>query len=118
MDRTDFSPFNASSRSWGTAQATDPHLVAEINLLRETICNVGIFSTGSVTLATTAAELRSFSGFTNKKLAYVLYLETEDGGGGGWFRYDTSVSSDDDSYDVLKPATINTYSPGRWVRIP
>lgn len=120
MARDNFSPFNPN-QGWGTAPSTPPDFLATLKEIAQCTC-VGVGLGGSsqtpVSLFTTASELRAFAAPIHKMLGVLLYIETEEGGGGGMFRYDAFSSAADDGADTFKPDSVDVAAAGRWVRIP
>jgi hypothetical protein len=61
--------------------------------------------------------LRDRTVHTQGQMAYLLYADTEAGGGGGWFGYVSALTTADDSIDFLTPSDITEPAPGRWKRL-
>ena len=62
--------------------------------------------------------MRASTEYTSNRLAYLDYIETEAGGGGGWFRFQADSVLADDNGDTFKPNSVVDAVAGRWVRLP
>lgn len=118
-DDRNYSPFHASGLSWGESASTQPSLVAELRQLRQCMCAGGLLLGSTQTqFVSTASELRASTSYGYRYMAYIEYLETPEGGGGGWFVFKADNTDADDGADTLKPDLIAADQAGRWKRLP
>lgn len=71
----------------------------------------------NVQYLSSASELRGSNVYGYRYMAYLEYLETPEGGGGGWFVFRIDSTTADDGADVLKPDGVADVDAGRWERL-
>ena len=99
----------------GTPNVWDPVPIT-LQALKGHVEDAGLHG-GGAAHAGTYAQLRGFSGARLAGVAEVFgYLAANDGWG-GLYRWDGASAAADDEYLVLKPNSVASGSPGRWLRV-